>query len=131
MFGCVEDGIGGGRAQKILVFSLVVAGNTKRGRSSPNHQNLAGDNKGTKLLFEVQLYNRKLMEAELSAGVGFRSYDSSDKSSVTLQLTIYPHQNNAIGVSSLSITEYTDRQLTSALGTRREKCLCRRNCFAG
>jgi hypothetical protein len=36
----------------------------------------------------------------------------------TLQLTICPHQNNAEGVSSLSITVYTDRQLTSSLRTR-------------
>jgi hypothetical protein len=41
----------------------------------------------------------------------------------TSQLTICPHQNNAGGVSSLSITVYTDRQLTSALGTG-VKCVC-------
>jgi hypothetical protein len=58
----------------------------------------------------------------LFAEVGSRSYDSNDKDDATLLLTIYPHQNNAEDVSSLSITVYTDRQLTRALGMRSEVC---------
>lgn len=64
---------------------------------------------------------------ELYEGVevlAFWSYDPHDKNGAGLRLTIYPHQNSTEGVPSLSITVYTDRQLTSALGTQgRIKCV--------
>jgi len=79
----------------------------------------------------ANMYDKRFVRADLSAEVRVWSYDSSDKDGATLPLTIYPRRNNAEGLSSLAITEYTDRQLTSASGTRSEVCLCRRNCSVG